>query len=158
MTKTLIVSGKRVLVDAGFFELLRGFTWTLDPSGYPRATIPYEGRKRQVRMHTFLGWSGEKGKCADHINGNKLDNRVCNLRMVTYSVNAHNKPQQKEGYRGVRSNGHGKFMARITVKRVPIYLGTYASEELAAEVYNAAARFYYGPNARINKVKQRREK
>ena len=56
----------------------------------------------------------------DHINNNKQDNRVCNLKWVSCSDNNHNKgmnPKNKSGTKGVCKKDN-KWKAYITVKNI----------------------------------------
>ena len=49
-----------------------------------------DGKKHLVRAHHFI-LPPVVGMVVDHINGNGLDNRRCNLRYVTPSVNSTNR-------------------------------------------------------------------
>lgn len=77
------------------------------------------------------------GQVVDHINHNKLDNRRCNLRIVPQSTNVQNasdKPRGEVGIRGVyRDKRNGKYIARITMNRETIYIGSYTTLDEAAE-------------------------
>lgn len=75
----------------------------------------------------------------DHINRNKLDNRLDNLREVTQSVNLHNTSQKpsKTGFRNARKVGN-KFQSEIKVNGKSIHLGMFNTAEeasAAAEAY-----------------------
>jgi hypothetical protein len=82
----------------------------------------------------------------DHINGIGDDNRIVNLRDVTKSGNLQNmrKAQinnKSSGLLGVyREPATGKYQAKITVNRKPLYLGSYRTKEEAHEVYLQAKR------------------
>ena len=80
----------------------------------------------------------------DHINGNREDNRIENLRDVTHSENirSFNRPRcfATSHFRGV--NWHAKqekWMARITLDSITMFLGLFQCEESAAVAYNTAA-------------------
>lgn len=84
--------------DSGFSR----YNWHLS-NGY--AVRWHKGRNRP--LHWFLYPSLKNGLQVDHINRNKLDNRMSNLRVVTVSENMTNRldKRNKSGFRGViRSN------------------------------------------------------
>lgn len=75
----------------------------------------------------------------DHINGDKTDNRISNLRKVTQSQNQWNSRGDSKGY----TKKGEKFLARIAVKGKDIKLGLYETEKEAAEAYLEAKKKYH---------------
>ena len=103
-------------------------------SGYIHLSV-YKDKKR----HSFLGhqfaWYfmyKELPKCIDHINRNKLDNSIVNLRSVTPSQNGMNKSNVK-GYTFCKRAG--KYISMIMVNYKTKYLGTFNTEEEARQCY-----------------------
>ena len=83
--------------------------------------------------------------CVDHIDRNKSNNCVSNLRWVTHKQNESNKPSHKNTssqYKGV-SRQKGKWGVSILLDGKSIYLGRFANEEDAAEAYNNAVDIYF---------------
>lgn len=76
----------------------------------------------------------------DHINGDHLDNRRQNLRVVDHAGNSQNRKKCKarSGAIGVVKKGQ-KWKALIVVKGRTIYLGMFPSIKLAAQAYDEAA-------------------
>jgi len=77
-------------------------------------------------------------KILDHINGNKLDNRIENLRPATSSQNNSNSVKQKRNTSGIKNVYWNKNIKKWTViigvdKKLK-YFGSYNSIEEAAEV------------------------
>ena len=79
--------------DSGFKELR-----VSESSTYNRVSLPCDGTKRRVHVHvlmaiTFLGLAPDKTGCrsdslqVDHIDGNKRNNRLENLEVVTKQEN-----------------------------------------------------------------------
>ena len=75
----------------------------------------------------------------DHINHDKADNRIENLREATNQQNQFNKPKSKyskSNYKGIsfhkKSN---KWLAQININKVNTYLGIFDTEEEAALAY-----------------------
>ncbi len=71
----------------------------------------------------------------DHINGDGLDNRLCNLRVVDSIENNRNSALQKRnevGVTGVYKRG-GKYVARITVNSKNMHIGTFSTLDEAAQ-------------------------
>lgn len=100
---------------------------------------------RLVWLYVHGDWPPEQ---IDHINGNRADNRLCNLRLATNSQNTMNQGRRKtnrSGYRGVYwVTSRKKWVARITKDGVHTYLGQFASLEQAAEAYRSAAVEQFG--------------
>jgi hypothetical protein len=88
----------------------------------------------------------------DHINGDRSDNRICNLRIATQKQNSANmkiRSNNKVGFKGVsRINRSKPFFASIHVDGKTKYLGIFATAEEAHEAYLLAARMYFGDYAR----------
>lgn len=106
-----------------------------------------------VIMHKYL-MAKTHTNCVliDHINRNKLDNRMCNLRSTTVAVNNHNKGKLEgcaSQYIGVTKHGNN-WRAKIQVNGKRHNLGTYKEEIDAAKAYNKAARREYQQNANLN--------
>lgn len=80
----------------------------------------------------------------DHIDGNRLNNRIGNLREATKSQNMQNRHRahanNKAGLLGVRLHRDGKFEAQIQHKGKVKYLGLFTTPEEAHEAYVLAKR------------------
>lgn len=77
----------------------------------------------------------------DHINGDKSDNRLENLRVVDHMGNMQNQPKARKtnrtGFAGVRPHGK-KFQADIRIWGERRVLGTFETAEQAYEACRAA--------------------
>lgn len=84
----------------------------------------------------------------DHINGDRGDNRLSNLREASDSTNHMNIGQRadnKSGFKGVSFHRPtGKWIAQITGNKTGRYLGLYLTKEAAYEAYCAAAATLHG--------------
>ena len=101
-------------------------------SGYRSITV-----NRRGFLEHRLAWLMVHGKWpngeVDHINRNRLDNRIVNLRVVTRSQNMHNTKRRKtpaSGEEGL-SRKDGLWYARISFKGKEIYLGSHEDKDVA---------------------------
>lgn len=109
----------------------------LNAEGYRKVTI----NKHTYMVHRII-WLWHYGFWPkiglDHINGDKIDNRINNLREATEAENNQNKRKHqsnnKSGYLGV-SPHEKKWQAVITINKKQIYLGLYDDPELAHAAY-----------------------
>lgn len=78
----------------------------------------------------------------DHINGNRQDNRLANLRDVTAQVNCTNqhKARKNNGTRhlGVTATASGRYMARMFIAGKRHYLGLHDTPQAAQQAYREA--------------------
>lgn len=117
---------------------------TTDHKGY--MIVSGFGRGGAIKAHRlawFLAYGEQPKMDIDHINGNKSDNRLCNLRLVTPSENMSNQRKAKANaptrYIGVRVTGRKKpFAAQITKNGKQTYLGSFATAKEAHAAYLSA--------------------
>jgi hypothetical protein len=92
-----------------------------------------------------------KDSIIDHINGDRLDNRIENLRVCSYSENAFNKSKNRNntsGYKGaVWSKKMNKWQSTLVINKKAIWLGYFNTAEEAHEAYCKAANEYHGEYA-----------
>lgn len=95
-----------------------------------------------------LAWLWVHGRwpdeCIDHINGERADNRIANLRAVCKRVNDQNRRKARRGSKtgvlGVNATASGTFVAQISIDGKSIGLGTFKTPQEAHEIYIAAKR------------------
>lgn len=126
---------------------------TVATNGYITITIdkvPYSAHR--------LAWLYVYGEYPelfiDHVNRDKLDNRISNLRL---SDNRNNQGNQQisslntTGMKGVTKRGN-LFHSRIRLNGKKIHLGYHRTLEAAGSAYDAAAVRYFGEFACTNKM------
>lgn len=87
----------------------------------------------------------------DHINRNRSDNRIENLREVDAALSNHNRKVRTNRYIGVTKSVHGKrFIAQIQHNGKHHYIGLFELEEDAARARDNRAKELYGKNANLN--------
>lgn len=155
-------------------ERLKKFT-------YKKGVILREGKPLPLhRTGPYLAWTtakkkfyahqivwfihhGRIPKLIDHINGDKEDNRIENLRACTPAQNQYNSPKKrnnKSGFKGVVEHKRctkKKWQAKIVVDGTLNSLGYYETPEKAGAVYEAAARKYAGEFAHPNPNVRRKQ-
>lgn len=128
---------------------------TLDSAGYRQLSVTIGGRLTNIRGHIVvyaLRTGSMPSSGIDHINGNRSDNRIENLRLATQSQNLANTGiaiSNKSGVRGVSwHKGANKWIANIVVMQKQIYLGLFDTLESAKIARVAASKRYFGEFAR----------
>jgi hypothetical protein len=109
-------------------------------------SLKINGLRKSFLVHqlvavAFLGHSPDGHKTVvDHINNDKLDNRLCNLQLISQRENASKDSKRKySSFLGVTWNHTAnKWMSQITVSGKNKYLGVFEDEIEAANAYNLA--------------------
>ena len=85
---------------------------------------------------------------ADHINGDRLDNRKQNLRIIEKDYNPINCKKYKNNTSGTKGVSYmknlDKWQANINYKGKSIYLGVYKDIDAAIKVRKEAEKKYFG--------------
>lgn len=149
-----LTKGRSAIVDAADFDWLNQWKWCCNSRGYVMRKAPRKkGKRKTIRMHrVILSPPGDME--VDHINGNPLDNRRCNLRICTHTQNLANSRKRagcSSRYKGVWwDSNRRKWQAYIRSASKRIHLGRFNTEEAAAAAYDQAALEYFGEFARLN--------
>ena len=151
MTKKISLSnGENTLVDDEDYDFLMQWKWR-NTKGY--AKTYYSKIGKDIPMHRLVA-NTPIGMLTDHVNGNKLDNRKCNLRICTPAQNCWNAKRKMNGkniYKGIRKNkGEKKWLAAITKNGKYIHIGSFTTEIEAAKAYNKKAKELFGEFAKLN--------
>ena len=165
-SKVIPVSrGLFAVVDAEDFVPVSSYKWCAFvgnhrngvPLHYAMHNIPRrrgETRREKLFMHHLVLGVSKKNK-VDHVNGDGLDNRKENLRLITPSLNMANS-RKRLAETSSRFKGvcwfvpQKKWRASIMRDRKRTFLGYFDNEEDAARAYDKEAVRLFGDYARTN--------
>jgi hypothetical protein len=138
-----------IVVDKDLYNELNQYIWHKNTQGYASTNI----NKKTISMTKYiLKYNGKD--VIDHINGNKLDNRKENLRIVTYTQNAQNKSKRENTtskYIGVYfRKDRNTWIAEIRVNSKKNYLGKFKTEIEAAKARDIATKKHFGEYGKLN--------
>ena len=110
----------------------------INKCGYIRVQLCKNGERKKFSIHRLLAIhfiNNPNGYLVvDHIDINKLNNSLENLRWVTQSMNTRNQKNTGKYMKGVAKKNK-KFEAHITIKGKYKYLGTFNTELEANQAY-----------------------
>lgn len=100
-------------------------------------------KKFPILFHHHLAWYMTYGNLdfdeLDHINRNKLDNRICNLRISNRVQQTQNR-NSKGYYKNSKAN---TWFSTIMFEGKKLYLGSFKTEEEARQAYLEAKSKYH---------------
>jgi len=119
--------------------LMKTYHWGLSSCGYLRRAVIENGRQRIIYLHREILGLGSGDPLVDHINGNKLDNRKCNLRVANKSINRINtsavRSDSRTGVKGVtQDRRNGRFHVYLKRQGKKTNFGSYQTLKEAAVV------------------------
>jgi len=157
MKEIALTQGKVAIVDDEDYEGLNQWMWyahACRKKWYACRTLHKDGEIITLRMHRLI-LNTPDNKETDHINGNGLDNRRCNLRICNDTENCRNSKMRtgakSSSFKGLDWFRHQKkWRVRISVDKKSIFLGYFNDEGEAANAYDEAAKKYHGEFANLN--------
>ena len=151
-----ISQGKFALVDRDLYEEVTRTKWQYNKErGYVFRTV----NRQTESLHQFVMFTVVKEYTGtiDHKNREGVDCRRENLRVATFQQNKANSKSttgSTSKYKGVRVrktiHTGVTIAAQIMVNGRSIHLGTYDTEQLAADAYDNAAIVFFGDFANLN--------
>ena len=150
-----LTQGQFALVDAEDYGWLSKWKWHAQ-KWHSEGEDHYYANRRDPVKKTAIGMHRQimgfpEGLEVDHINGNSLDNRRCNLRAVSTELNQINSSTGwgSSRFRGVTWDAsRGLWKAHATLRDVRYQLGHFPTEEAAARAVDRKRREVYGEYAR----------
>lgn len=116
--------------------------------------VSWNGQQYRANILIWILHNGSVTREIDHIDRNKLNNKIENLRETTSSQNNRNKSikgNSTSQFKGVRKRKN-RWHAELRVDGKKLFLGSFVTEKEAALAYNEAAIKYFGEFAFPNKV------
>ena len=148
-TVYMIVGHKVILFDKADLQKVTSRRWRMC-NNYVITTINKNDKRYTVYLHRFIMGVADKELEVDHINGDQLDNRRCNLRVCTHADNRKNNKMYKSNTTGVTGVSYRAdcparpYVASICVGGKQKCLGYYPTIETATEARRKAEQMYFG--------------
>lgn len=137
-----LLKGEDCLIDDDNFELVSKYKWhKIKSYGYAMSN--------GIRMHRLI-MDCPKGMEVDHINGNTLDNRKCNLRICSHADNQKNMKVRTDGVSKFKGVSWDKQMYKWRVRVQNQFIGLFDNERHAAMAYDLNAKQLFGEFAQLN--------
>ena len=122
------------------------------PEGYKLVDLSKNGKVKTFRVHRLVGMAFlenvDNKPLIDHIDENKSNNNVKNLRWATQKDNSCNRGKtknNKSGFKGVSFHKPSKtYRAQIKINDKYKNLGHFKSAEEASQAYEAKAKEIHG--------------
>lgn len=155
--KELDIKGYKVLLDDEDYDRVAALKWYVDKSTIKKRGKVYfyhgfyydKKKKYSMSLQRFLlNLPRGDSLLGDHINGDTLDNRRCNLRACTVAENTQNMKMPRTNTIGLKGvsffKPNGKYRARICVDNKQRLLGYFSTPEEAHEAYCKASKELHG--------------
>ena len=129
----------------------------INTNGYYIVNLCKNGKMRTVNVHRLVAIyfipNPMNKKCVDHIDHNRKNNRINNLRFATYQENSRNSSIQKSntsGYIGVSYNKKAKkYVAQYKLNGRVKHIGYYQTALEASTAYQAKIKVHYKEFANV---------
>jgi hypothetical protein len=140
--------GNVLIVDAQDLHHVNASTWRFMEKNAGKFYLVRGPRKDGVRYLHRLIINAQSGETVDHINGNTLDNRRSNLRIVTQAQNNMNRRARRNGtskFKGVQlCKSTGRWRAMISDGSRYKHIGRFDKEVEAAYAYDLESLRHHG--------------
>ncbi len=152
-----LTQGEVALVDDEDYESISKHKWCASWNRYSKTFYAVRHTRGQeskcVIMHRQI-LRATKGQEVDHRDHDGLNNQRSNIRLCSRTENMHNLTKHADGsspFKGViLDKRSGCWESKMMCRKKRIWLGCFGNPLLAAMVYDAGARKFYGDFAKTN--------
>jgi hypothetical protein len=125
------------------FGIRGGVLANKNADGYAIINLKSDSKRYRIYSHQFIWYVANKevAEFIDHINRNKSDNRIANLRSVSIQENNFNITGK-----GYWLESSGKYTASIRLDNKKMHLGTFDTSDEAHKAYLDAKKIYHNIN------------
>lgn len=132
-------TGRNIIVDDDDYSILMEFRWFIATKRYAARMVKNGDKRAIIYLHRQI-MNPKIGMVVDHINGDTLDNRRCNLRVCTQSDNLANQKIGKRNTSGAKGisfdKNRNKWVAQTHKNGKHIFIGRYFSKEEAIAAHS----------------------
>lgn len=139
------------IVDQDDAESVLQYKWFINDKGAPSANR----KGKYVTLGAFLS-AGKiaRGDKIEYINGNRLDNRRCNLQVLTKDHDKKGKKTENRGVRKVYTRAGVRWVVYVPIDGVYTASGSFEKMEEAIETHDRKLREQLGDQAPVLEIKQ----
>jgi hypothetical protein len=144
-------AGRFVWRLSGRKHIAGEYAGCIKPHGYEMIGIDYARyySHRLVWLYHHGEWPRSQ---IDHINGNRSDNRIINLREASHTENQRNRGRQKNNHSGTNgvhwASREQRWIAKIKVHQKTRQIGAFLEKNEAIAARKAAETKLFGQYAR----------
>lgn len=144
--------GRHAMISVENLDAIRNYNWHLTEGNYAKSKV---GLMHRYIMSLINGNEKIAGYVIDHINGNRLDNRITNLRIKTAKGNAKNKINDPlyEHLIGVQAVPDKIGMYQCVHKGISIM--EHNDPRYCAMCHDSVVTYCYGSGVRLNDNKSK---
>lgn len=147
---------QEIIIDKEQYDIVKNYCWRTDANGYVVTSVfnnKTNKNNKIIRLHRLLMNVTNNSKLiVDHIDGNKLNNSLSNLRICSQANNTKNHCVSKNNtssVTGVKWNKINKnWRATININNKTINLGSFKDFNNAVQARKEAERKYFGEYVR----------
>ena len=129
--------GNRAYIDKEDVEKVLKYTFCKHKDGYFRTMV----NRKTFCLHNVILPSDDKSLVVDHINKCKLDNKKCNLRLITRRENSLNRKASSKNKSGITGVHYDKY-TRMYVGRYSKFVRKFKRIEDAINFRNEMEYLY----------------
>ena len=159
MKEISLSRNQKTLVDDEIYEYLSNYKWQVSQYGHAQRNIKKPKRTTKAMHRTvweYFNGSIPEGYQIDHIDRNRLNNQIKNLRLATLREQTLNRSTRKDSFTGLKGVNYrsstGKYYSSIMAHGSSIFLGVFNCKIEAAKAYNQKAKELFGEYAVLNVV------